>query len=111
MVVGGLSMDGEGRRLQQAPCQVLVATPARLLEHLQQTQGMRNRVQQLKVLVLEDLDRMVDMGFTRTIQAIVTLLPPTRQTLLFSNALSNEVKDVSQLMLKADYVSLDMESA
>ncbi|CAI5535746.1 unnamed protein product [Closterium sp. Naga37s-1] len=91
MVVGGLSMDGEGRRLQQAPCQVLVATPARLLEHLQQTQGMRNRVQQMKVLVWEELDRMVEMGFTLTIHTIVPLLPRTRQTLLFSSALSNEI--------------------
>ncbi|CAI5461681.1 unnamed protein product [Closterium sp. Yama58-4] len=110
MVVGGMSVDGEGRRLQQAPCQVLVATPARLLEHLQQTQGMRNRVQQLKVLVIEDLDRMVDMGFTRTIHTIVPLLPPTRQTLLFSNALSKEMMDISQHMLKADNVCVDQES-
>ncbi|CAI5460214.1 unnamed protein product [Closterium sp. Yama58-4] len=111
MVVGGMSMDGEGRRLQQAPCQVLVATPARLLEHLQETHGMRNRMQQLKLFVLEDLDRMVEMGFTRTIHAILSLLPPTRQTLLFSNALSSEVQDLSQLILKADYVSVDLESA
>ncbi|GJP45680.1 hypothetical protein CLOM_g5036 [Closterium sp. NIES-68] len=107
MVVGGVNMDSEGRRLQQVPCQVLVATPGRLLDHLQHTQGMRNRVQELKVLVFEDLDCMVDMGFARTMLAIRPLLPTSRQTLLFTNTLSNEVVDLAQDMLNGDHKCID----
>ncbi|MEJ0001354.1 MAG: DEAD/DEAH box helicase [Verrucomicrobiota bacterium] len=61
--------------------EILVATPGRLLDHVQNKTLMLNQV---SVLILDEADRMLDMGFMPDIKRIIALLPPVRQNLLFS---------------------------
>jgi len=94
-VCGGMSMGLQARALR-AGVDIVVATPGRLLDHI--TNGMA-KFDQLSVLVLDEADRMVDMGFWPDVRRIVETLPADRQTLLFSATTSHDVmkaaKDIS----------------
>ncbi|CAO3593014.1 unnamed protein product [Absidia cylindrospora] len=84
---------------------ILVATPGRLLQHMDQTVGFN--CDNLQVLVLDEADRIMDMGFQRTINAVVENLPKQRQTLLFSATQTRSVKDLARLSLKdPEYVAV-----
>eukprot|EP00639_Heterosigma_akashiwo_P016570 CAMPEP_0206386852 /NCGR_PEP_ID=MMETSP0294-20121207/16216_1 /ASSEMBLY_ACC=CAM_ASM_000327 /TAXON_ID=39354 /ORGANISM="Heterosigma akashiwo, Strain CCMP2393" /LENGTH=804 /DNA_ID=CAMNT_0053838031 /DNA_START=96 /DNA_END=2510 /DNA_ORIENTATION=+ len=84
---------------------VLVATPGRALQHLEQTSHLN--VDNLQVLVLDEADRLLDMGFQRQLDALVGYLPAQRQTLLFSATQTKSVKDLSRLSLKdPEYVGV-----
>ena len=88
VVYGGTRMDAEIKALW-AGVEILVATPGRLLDHV----GQRTvNLSQVEVLVLDEGDRMLDMGFIPDVRKIVALLPSTRQTLLFSATFSGEVR-------------------
>jgi len=77
---------------------IVVATPGRLLDHIQQrTLDLRN----IEILVLDEADRMLDMGFIPDIKRILAMLPKERQSLLFSATFSNEIKNLADSMLKA----------
>lgn len=71
--------------------QILVATPGRLKDHLENTPGFSTRLKGVKVLVLDEADRLLDMGFRRDIEKIIAFIPKERQTLLFSATVSEEV--------------------
>lgn len=71
--------------------QVLVATPGRLLDHMQTSREIRQQLNELKVLVLDEADRLLDMGFRKDLEKIIKMLPASRQTLLFSATVPNEV--------------------
>ena len=75
---------------------IVVATPGRLLDHLQQ--GTID-LDDLKTLVLDEADRMLDMGFIRDIKKILKLVPKRRQNLLFSATYSDEVRDLANQLL------------
>ena len=75
---------------------VLVATPGRLLDHMQQ--GTVN-LSKVEILVLDEADRMLDMGFIRDIRKVLAVLPPKRQNLLFSATFSNEIKALADGLL------------
>ena len=77
---------------------IVVATPGRLLDHLD-----RKTIDlgQVEVLVLDEADRMLDMGFVHDVKRIVRHLPPKRQTMLFSATLSPEVKQLSNSLMKS----------
>ena len=87
-IYGGMPFDPQVRRLLQAP-EIVVATPGRLLDHVGQRTIDLSRVE---VLVLDEADRMLDMGFIPDVRRIVGLLPAQRQTLMFSATFSAEVK-------------------
>ncbi|KOO12001.1 RNA helicase, partial [Vibrio xuii] len=74
-------------------CDVLVATPGRLLDLFQQNAV---KFDQLEVLVLDEADRMLDMGFIRDIRKILNLLPAKRQNLLFSATFSAEIRELAK---------------
>ena len=76
---------------------VLVATPGRLLDLLR-SNGVR--LNQVEVLVLDEADRMLDMGFIHDIRTIVAKLPKERQTLLFSATMPREIADLATQMLR-----------
>ena len=78
--------------------EIVVATPGRLLDHVQQKSVSFNFVE---VLVLDEADRMLDMGFIPDIKRILAMLPKERQSLLFSATFSNEIKNLADSMLKA----------
>ncbi|KDQ09527.1 hypothetical protein BOTBODRAFT_36933 [Botryobasidium botryosum FD-172 SS1] len=96
LVIGGKNLKDERDRL--ARMNILVATPGRLLQHMDQTVGFE--CDNLQVLVLDEADRILDMGFARSLDAILSHLPSTRQTLLFSATQTSSVADLARLSLK-----------
>ena len=103
LVIGGRALDEERARL--ARMNILVATPGRMLQHLDQAAGLD--VAGLRVLVLDEADRILDMGFRDTVDAIVEHLPKERQTLLFSATQTRKVADLARLSLKEpEYVAV-----
>ncbi|KAG6806633.1 ATP-dependent RNA helicase dbp4, partial [Arthromyces matolae] len=77
---------------------ILVATPGRLLQHMDQTVGFA--ADNLQMLVLDEADRILDMGFSKTLAALLSHLPKSRQTLLFSATQTKSVGDLARLSLK-----------
>src|SRR5262249_24962569 len=96
VVVGGVSMNGQIQTLRRG-CDILVATPGRLLDLIRQEQVNLRHVQ---FLVLDEADRMLDMGFIHDVREIVSRVPTNRQTLLFSATLSKEIAGLASGMLK-----------
>jgi ATP-dependent RNA helicase RhlE len=94
-VFGGVSINPQIRQLR-GRMDILVATPGRLLDHVQQRTV---DLSQIEILVLDEADRMLDMGFLPDIRRILALLPQKRQNLLFSATFSNEIKALAQKML------------
>jgi ATP-dependent RNA helicase RhlE len=78
--------------------EIVVATPGRLLDHVQQR---TINLSQVEVLVLDEADRMLDMGFIPDVKRIISLLPKQRQGLLFSATFSDEIKKLADAMLNA----------
>ncbi|NJK53558.1 MAG: DEAD/DEAH box helicase [Leptolyngbyaceae cyanobacterium SU_3_3] len=95
VIFGGVSMSSQVRRLKSR-LDILVATPGRLLDHVQQGTIDLSRVE---ILVLDEADRMLDMGFIRDIRRVLTLLPKQRQNLLFSATFSEEIKTLAAGLL------------
>jgi ATP-dependent RNA helicase RhlE len=92
LIVGGADMQAQVRGLRQRP-DILVATPGRLLDHM--WNGTVNLLL-MKILVLDEADRMLDMGFAPQINQILTALPEERQTLLFSATLPSDLTQLAQ---------------
>lgn len=89
---------------------MLVCTPGRLLQHMDETPGFD--ASQVQVLVLDEADRILDMGFSATLNAILQNLPQERQTMLFSATQTKSVKDLARLSLKApEYIAVHAEAA
>ncbi|OOF27759.1 DEAD/DEAH box helicase [Salinivibrio sp. IB872] len=92
VVFGGVKINPQMMKLRKG-ADVLVATPGRLLDLYQQNAV---RFSQLEVLVLDEADRMLDMGFIRDIRKILGLLPAKRQNLLFSATFSDEIRQLAK---------------
>ena len=96
VVFGGVNMPPQTKMLK-AGVDVLVATPGRLIEHLEQ----RNLdLSQVQYLVLDEADRMLDMGFYNDIERVVAMIKAKHQTLMFSATFSNKVKTLAKKILK-----------
>jgi ATP-dependent RNA helicase RhlE len=96
VIYGGVPMDPQTKALRDG-VEILVATPGRLLDHVQQ----RNvTLGQVEALVLDEADRMLDMGFMPDLRRILALLPQQRQNLLFSATFSDEIKRLSTTILR-----------
>ncbi len=96
-VFGGVDIKPQIKNLH-AGVEILVATPGRLLDHLQQKTVTLSQVQ---ILVLDEADRMLDMGFLPDIKRILAVLPPKRQNLLFSATFSDEIRRLAKELLNA----------
>ena len=72
--------------------QILVATPGRLRDHTENTAGFATRLMGVKVLVLDEADHLLDMGFRKDIEKIIAAVPKQRQTLMFSATVPEEVR-------------------
>jgi superfamily II DNA/RNA helicase len=96
LAIGGVSMGGQVRALQNG-VDVLVATPGRLLD-LVQSHALR--LDRVEVLVLDEADRMLDMGFIHDIRKIVAKLPTRRQTLFFSATMPQAIAELAEEMLR-----------
>ncbi|KAJ7962554.1 putative Dead box ATP-dependent RNA helicase [Quillaja saponaria] len=99
VVIGGTRLALEQKRMQANPCQILVATPGRLKDHIENTAGFATRLMGVKVLVLDEADHLLDMGFRKDIERIIAATPKQRQTLLFSAT----VRQICHIALKRDH--------
>jgi superfamily II DNA/RNA helicase len=95
-VIGGASMGHQQRLLSHNP-HLIIATPGRLVDHLGQNSV---RLDGLKHLILDEADRMLDMGFYPQIRRILARVPRERQTLLFSATFDKEVKNLAREIMK-----------
>lgn len=101
-VVGGTNMTTETKRLNNQRCDILVATPGRLLDHLNNSNVMA-KLSACRALILDEADRLLEQGFRREIEKIIACLPDRRQvprqTLLFSATVPAQVHQIAQLAL------------
>ena len=95
LLVGGESMAEQKKILEQG-VDVLIATPGRLLDLFDRGSILLNDI---KILVIDEADRMLDMGFIPDIEKVVSLIPPMRQTLLFSATMPPEIKKLTEKFL------------
>lgn len=109
----GLVIGGGGLREQRAALHrmnILVCTPGRMLQHMDQTVGLN--LDNVQLLVLDEADRILDMGFRTTLDAIIAALPRTRQTLLFSATQTSNVADLARLSLSnPEYIAVHETAA
>jgi ATP-dependent RNA helicase RhlE len=95
-IYGGVGFEPQARALRAGPG-IVVATPGRLLDHVGQGTIDLSRVE---VLILDEADRMLDMGFIRDIRRIIELLPHERQNLMFSATFSNDIRSLANTILR-----------
>lgn len=108
LVIGGKNLKEEAERL--ARMNILICTPGRMLQHLDQTAGLD--VDRLQMLVLDEADRIMDLGFQTAVDALIEHLPRQRQTLMFSATQSKKVSDLARLSLKdPEYVSVHQDAS
>uniref|UniRef100_A0A673I3U0 ATP-dependent RNA helicase n=1 Tax=Sinocyclocheilus rhinocerous TaxID=307959 RepID=A0A673I3U0_9TELE len=96
LVIGGKDLKDESEKIHRT--NIIICTPGRLLQHMDETATFH--ASDLHMLVLDEADRILDMGFADTLNAIIENLPKTRQTLLFSATQTKSVKDLARLSLK-----------
>ena len=95
-IYGGASMEAQVRQLRRG-ADIVVATPGRLLDHMQQGNVQLSSVE---LLVLDEADRMLDMGFIRDVRKIIDRVPRERQTMLFSATISDDIARLAANILK-----------
>ena len=97
VMFGGVGMGAQIDKLRRG-VDILVATPGRLLDHAQQ--GTLD-LSQVQVLILDEADRMLDMGFIHDIKKVLALVPKQKQTLLFSATFSDEIRELANGLLRS----------
>ena len=103
LLIGGKSVHEEQARIEKV--NILICTPGRMLQHMDQTATLHT--ENIQILVLDEADRILDMGFRQTVDAIIEHLPNKRQTLLFSATQTSSVRDLARLSLKnPEYVAV-----
>jgi len=96
MLIGGMSMQPQLRQIQKG-YRIVIATPGRLLDHLQRKKSILSHA---SIVVLDEADRMLDMGFAPQLKQIFPALPSQRQTLLFSATFPKEIETMAQKLMK-----------
>ncbi len=96
LLIGGVSFEEQNRILDRG-ADVLIATPGRLLDHFERGRLLLTKVE---IFVIDEADRMLDMGFIPDIERIATLLPTKRQTLFFSATMPDEIRKLTKKFLK-----------
>jgi ATP-dependent RNA helicase MSS116 len=107
-VVGGTNINSDKNRLA-GDVTILVATPGRLIDHIDNTTGFAAKLASIKVLVLDEADRLLDMGFKPSIDRILAALPnkSARQTLLFSATIPKGVLDIAANAMRPGYATIN----
>lgn len=105
-IVGGINKNKDLRRFD-SNIDILIATPGRLQDHLATTSGFADRMRSLEVLILDEADRLLDMGFRPDIERILGYLPKSRQTLLFSATYPTSLEPIVKFALKEDFKLID----
>jgi ATP-dependent RNA helicase RhlE len=97
LLIGGASMKAQQQNLRKSP-RIVIATPGRLIDHLRQNTISLNKV---KYLVLDEADRMLDMGFKPQIEKILSSVPAQRQTMLFSATMPEEIRQITRKYMQS----------
>lgn len=97
LVVGGLSEQRQAVALKQRP-DIIICTPGRILDHLINTAAVH--LEDVEILVLDEADRLLEMGFIDEVKEIVSLCPKSRQTMMFSATMSDQVSELADESLK-----------
>jgi len=110
----GLLIGGENRKVEvkhiNKGLNIIVCTPGRLLDHLQNTEGFVTK--NLKCLVIDEADELLDQGFEEDMKKIIKLLPKDRQTMLFSATQTKKVEDLARISLKKEQlVEISVDSS
>ncbi|CAG9318228.1 unnamed protein product [Blepharisma stoltei] len=105
VLVGGLDLMQQALSLSKKP-HVIIGTPGRVADHLQNTKGFN--LNQVKFLVLDEADRLLNMDFEKEINLIVGALPAERSTFLFSATMTNKVQKLQRACLKRDAVRVQV---
>uniref|UniRef100_A0A0K8T9N4 ATP-dependent RNA helicase n=1 Tax=Lygus hesperus TaxID=30085 RepID=A0A0K8T9N4_LYGHE len=101
LVMGGASREVEAKKITNG-INILVATPGRLLDHLQNTPGFLYK--NMQCLVIDEADRILEIGFEEELKQIINLLPKRRQTMLFSATTTRKTEDLTRLAVKKEPV-------
>ena len=106
IVIGGANRSAEAEKLAKG-VNLLIATPGRLLDHLHNTQGFVFK--NLKSLIIDEADRILEVGFEDEMRSIIKILPSDRQTMLFSATQTTKVEDLARISLKPGplYINVD----
>jgi len=96
VIIGGVPMQGQLKVLKKNP-RVIIATPGRLIDHMNQK---TMRLNDVEILILDEADRMLDMGFKPDIERILKFVPKKRQTMLFSATIPGEVVSIGAAHMK-----------
>ncbi|XP_044294205.1 ATP-dependent RNA helicase DDX18 [Varanus komodoensis] len=106
LIMGGSNRSAEAQKLANG-INIIVATPGRLLDHMQNTPGFMYK--NLQCLVIDEADRILEVGFEEEMKQIIKLLPKRRQTMLFSATQTRKVEDLAKISLKKEplYVGVD----
>jgi ATP-dependent RNA helicase DDX10/DBP4 len=108
LIIGGKDLSEEQERI--SGMNILICTPGRILQHFEQTYGFN--VNNLQILVLDEADRILDMGFQQNMNDILSYLPAGRQTLLFSATQTRNLKELAKLSLKSpEYIAVHESSS
>ncbi|XP_029161587.1 probable ATP-dependent RNA helicase DDX47 isoform X1 [Nylanderia fulva] len=97
VIVGGMDMHAQGLLLEKKP-HIIIATPGRLVDHLENTKGFNLR--QLKFLVMDEADRILNMDFEVEVDKILRVIPRERKTLLFSATMTKKVQKLQRASLR-----------
>lgn len=106
LIMGGANRHIEAEKLAKG-VNILVATPGRLLDHLQNTKNFL--IKNLQCVVIDEADRILDIGFEEEMKQIIRLIPSTRQTMLFSATLTGKTNDLINLALKSDPIHVGID--
>merc|ERR1711936_255359 len=106
LIMGGANRQSEAQKLAKG-INILVATPGRLLDHLQNTKDFLFK--NLQCLIIDEADRILDVGFEEELKRIVKLLPKKRQTMLFSATATKKTEDLVKLALKKEPISIGLD--
>ncbi|WVZ20382.1 hypothetical protein V8G54_007704 [Vigna mungo] len=106
LVIGGAGRKGEAERIVKG-VNLLVATPGRLLDHLQNTRGFIYK--NLKCLMVDEADRILEANFEEEMKQIINILPKKRQTALFSATQTKKVEDLARLSFQTTPIFIDVD--
>ncbi|KAF2873539.1 P-loop containing nucleoside triphosphate hydrolase protein [Massariosphaeria phaeospora] len=106
IIMGGANRRAEAEKLQKG-VNLIIATPGRFLDHLHNTQGFVYK--NLKSLIIDEADRILEVGFEDEMRSIIKILPKDRQTMLFSATQTTKVEDLARISLKPGplYINVD----
>ncbi|KAL7645971.1 UNVERIFIED_CONTAM: hypothetical protein RMT77_002868 [Armadillidium vulgare] len=111
LVTGGTNRKSESDKIRQdkifVGINIIVATPGRLLDHLQNTKYFVYK--NVRCLVLDEADKILDVGFEEELRQIIRLLPKNRQTMLFSATKSDKMNEIAKLAFRSKFVEIDVD--